>query len=119
MTINLKLQERDYYHRVLNIIHPLTPFYKLQPKEIQVLALMLYFDVQAENRGLTKQERTSLLFSYDSKMNICNILNMSDVRYRNILTSLRRKTFVTKEGLGEVTNIIRKPEDITFKISIT
>jgi len=75
----------------------LKPYHKLRQKEIEALALMLYYryELSREVNSIDLVER--LLFSTETRSKIREDLNnMSQKVFNNLLTSLRKKKVLTK-----------------------
>lgn len=86
--ITIKSGPLKFFMQYLTLINPM---YKLAPKEIEVLAYLLYLDYQY--KSIPVEARNKIIFDYDSKVLISNEFNISLAIVNNVFTSLRKKTF--------------------------
>ena len=82
---------REYLH----IVNPTLGAKKLTPQEIEVLGAYVYLDY--EYRHLPKETRNSILFSKTTKKKIINRLKTTNDAMNNIISSLYKKKFISKD----------------------
>lgn len=63
----------------------------LRPKEIDVLALILYYNEVEKPNFKNEEDRWKKVLGYDGKIKIRDDLNMEEYNLNNLLTSLRKK----------------------------
>tara|TARA_R110002051_G_scaffold278448_1_gene339820 strand:+ start:259 stop:627 length:369 start_codon:yes stop_codon:yes gene_type:complete len=77
----------------------LKPYHKLRTKEIEALALMLYYRYELSREISNKDIVDIVLFSTETRAKIRKELGgMGQKVFNNLLTSLRKKKVITKEN---------------------
>lgn len=67
------------------------PMNKLRPKEIDVMSLLLYYNILEKPNFVRDDDRWKKIFDYDTKLKIKEELEIEDYTLQNILSSLRKK----------------------------
>lgn len=75
------------------------PMNKLRPKEIDVLSLLLYYNIMEKPNFVRDEDRWKKVFDYDTKMHIKEELDIEDYTLQNILSSLRRKGAISRDNV--------------------
>ena len=77
----------------------LRPYHKLRTKEIEALALMLYYRYELSREIGSKDIVDIVLFSTETRIKIRKDLgDMGQKVFNNLLTSLRKKGVITKDN---------------------
>ena len=77
----------------------LRPYHKLRTKEIEALALLLYYRYELSREIQSKEILDIVLFSKDTRSKIRKDLNnMNQKVFNNLLTSLRKKKVITRDN---------------------
>jgi len=78
----------------------LKPYHGLRQKEMETVAVFLYYRHKLESEVLNKELIDKLLFSSDVRKNIMNELGMkSSYAFNNMLTSLRKRGVLSKDNI--------------------
>lgn len=97
---NIKCSRKLFFKHWLRLTRP---FHKLTNKEIDVVALLLYYHDEYKNETKNKKMLWKYVFDYETKMLIKKELdNMKDQILQNILTSLRKKKVVINNKINPV-----------------
>lgn len=105
-SIKIPVNEKNIYYYFLIFTKPL---HKLRPKEIELTAEIIYkFILEKDNFKLIN-DCWKKVFSYESKIEYCDNLNIKDYNLQNLLSSLRRKKVivnnrVTKNYIPDIKN---------------
>ena len=124
MEIPLKLKEDKKYLEILRILsniknpYEITPYNKLRNRELEVFAIMNYFFVEKYD-SIPERERNTLIFSYDSRQEMLNILrdrgiDISKETVYNIMLDLRKKGLINSKSMVKK-NIIPNVNKLNFK----
>jgi hypothetical protein len=97
MKIRIKTSEDTYFLKLLLIINNIPPFNKLRPKELELYANLLL--VNHKYRNIPFKERNSLIFNYDTKIDISNKMGIKLSGVYNILSNLRKFKILEEESL--------------------
>lgn len=92
--VKIKSDLKDLYKKYLTILKPLN---KLRPKEIELMALLLYYNELEKPNFKHDADRWRKVFDYDTKVKIRDELGVEDYSIQNLLSSLRKKNAVIKE----------------------
>lgn len=77
----------------------LKPYHKLRNKEIEALALLLYYRYELSREISNEKMVDMILFSTETRSKIrVELDNMSQKVFNNLLTSLRKKGVLTKDN---------------------
>lgn len=77
----------------------LKPYHKLRNKEIEALALLLYYRYELSREISNEKMVDMILFSTETRHKIrVELENMSQKVFNNLLTSLRKKKVLTKDN---------------------
>lgn len=105
MELNIKIptNERKYFRQVLNILKGFEPFNACQPRELDVLAELYYWNHYYRN--IPEDSRGKLIFDYDTKRSIADYLNIDSAVLDNSLSALRRKNLIVGRKIHKTFNI--------------
>ena len=119
MEIKLKQSGYSKYFNVLKILSKLTdpqikPFCNLRNRELELFAILLYL-YNEKYSMIPEPQRSQVLFSYDTKAEICQLLGdvSFDVIY-NLSLQLRKWGLISKK---EIDKKYLLPNFNEFKIS--
>lgn len=107
MNIPIKTTMFRYYRQSLEILKVLPPLNTLRARELDVLAGFLYFDYKY--RTVEIEARSKILFDYDTKMELKELISIDEQSFNNCLTSLRKKGVLKKRSIE--TNYGLTPND--------
>jgi|WetSurSiteA1Bulk_404760.scaffolds.fasta_scaffold43410_2 hypothetical protein len=97
MKIRIKTQESTYFLKLMMILNNIPPFNKLRPKELELYAHLL--SVNHKYRNIPFKERNKLIFNYDTKIDIANLMGVKLSGVYNILSNLRLLKIIDGESL--------------------
>jgi hypothetical protein len=97
MRIRIRTHENDYFLKLLSIISNIPPFNKLRPKELELYAHLLTVNHKYHNIPL--RERNTLIFNYDTKVEIAGKMGIKLSGVYNILSTLRSVKIIENESL--------------------
>ena len=97
MKVRVKTQEDTYFLKLLLILNNIPPFNKLRPKELQLYAYLL--TANHKYRNIPFKERNTLIFSYDTKIEIANKMGIKLSGVYNLLSNLRAAKILESESL--------------------
>ncbi len=119
MEISLKQRDHEKYLTVLQVLKGLTrpivrPFHVLRNQELEVFAILLYY-FNEKYVTLDTKERNQLIFSYDTRTEICKLLgDVSKDTVYNIMMNLRKHGLITKKEIVDK-YIIPNTQEFTLK----
>lgn len=100
----------------------LKPYHKLRQKEIEALALMLYYRYELSREVYNPDLVDKLLFSTDTRKQMrADLGNMDPKVFNNLLTNLRKKKVLTKENVinpGLIPNMSEDGFKLVFNFEI-
>ena len=108
MKIRIKTQEDTYFLKLLYILNNLPPFNKLRPKEIELYSHLL--TINHKYRNVPFKERNTLIFSYESKVDIATKMSIKLSGVYNILSTLRNIKIIEGESLIPKYLLVKTPE---------
>ena len=96
-----KIIERDvkvseFYRTWLDY---LLPIHKLTKREMDVAAVMLMSLQMLSRKVRSFRKRCGILLSRDGRKRLATYMDLSDEYFSMLYTSLKRKKFITEEGL--------------------
>lgn len=95
----IKTKYKSFFKHWLTLTEPL---HKLNKKEIEVLALLLYYYFEFKKEINNDNLSWKLTFDHDTKSKIINELNLSsDQILQNVLTALRKKKIVLNNKINQ------------------
>ncbi len=97
MKIRIKTQEDTYFLKLMFILNNIPPFNKLRPQELELYAYLL--TINYKFRSIPFKERNTLIFSYESKLEIAERMGIKLSGVYNILSSLRVLKIIEAESL--------------------
>ena len=97
MNIPIKTTMFRYFRQSLEILKVLPPLNTLRARELDVLAGFLYFD--NKYKDIEIGARSKILFDYDTKMALKDIISIDEQSFNNCMTSLRKKGIMKKRSI--------------------
>ena len=115
MKIPIKSNIRDFYRSLLFLMHNFAPINKLLPKEIEVLAEIMYQNYL--NKDIVQNKRNIIIFSTENRVAMRNNLGMNEQGLNDYISRIRKKGIITKNNeLLPFLNII--PTDNKYEMLI-
>jgi DNA-binding MarR family transcriptional regulator len=111
----LHTNKKVFFRQYVELLNPVV---KLRPKELDVLAELLYHNAEREN--INEKDRWKLVFDYDNKKEMADALNISVASLGNNLSYLRKRGIIVDNKV--VDNLLVYPKKgfkLTFKFSIS
>ncbi len=105
------------FKQYLNFINPLVGSKKLCPMEINVLADFIYLDNLYKD--IPKEVRNTILFSKETRKKIITHLGTSKDALNNVISSLYKKGYLSKDGKLLAHILINKNNEIRITLAIT
>ncbi len=106
MRIKLKQKEHYKYFTVLKILSSITdpqikPFHLLRNRELELFSILLYL-YNEKYISIPEPQRSQVLFSYQTRAEICTMLGdvSFDVVY-NLFSQLRKNKLITKTEIDK------------------
>lgn len=106
--IPIKTTNRRFYRDFLEVLKSRAPIDKLRPKELDVLAEIMYQHAQLIN--YQKDERDDLLFSTRRRKDMRDLVGISEESFNNNLSILRKYGLITKDN-----RLNKSLETVVFK----
>jgi len=97
MKINIKVNESDYFIKLLSILNNIPPFDKLRPKELELYSHLL--TINYKYRNIPFKERNKLIFTYETRRDLAKIMGIKLTGVYNILGSLKALKLIENESL--------------------
>lgn len=97
MKINIKVNESDYFIKLLSILNNIPPFDKLRPKELELYSHLLR--INHKYRNIPFKERNKLIFNYENKQEIANTMGIKLTGVYNIMSSLKALKLIEDDSL--------------------
>ena len=94
MNLKIPVKGAERFYTMLLLFAPFKPFNALNNRERQVLSELLYLDHELSH--LEEGKRDRLIFDYDTRREISHKYGISTNSIYNIMSSLKRKGFVSK-----------------------
>lgn len=120
--IEIKGDERKLFRYYTYLMASFKPLSEIRKQERDVLAELMLSNYRI-SKGFKNREdpnKWKLIFSYENKKEIEDVLNISEATMANCLTSLRKNGFIENNQLRKVFRIY--PDDdgysLTFKLRI-
>jgi len=101
MNIKAKTTEDKFYSQAFKVLSSIKPYRLLSDKEKFILSYFYTVRRKMLAEGHTMESINNLLFSYNTKLHLMELMGIDDVYYRNCLTWLRKKGFVVKKTIVE------------------
>lgn len=115
MELNIPTTDRDKYLILVTFLSSIKPFSDLRKKELEVYADLLWY--WNEYSSLSVDKRNRLIFDYSTRMEIAQKHETSISNIYNVISSLKKKGFVTdKEMVEKYTNFFK--DDKYLKINL-
>jgi len=96
--VNINTDLKNLFKHYLFITKPLN---KLRPKEIDVLALLLYYNYLEIPNFKRNEDRWKRVFDYSTKLQIREELEIEDYTLQNVLSSLRKKKVIVNNVITD------------------
>ena len=103
MIIRISTTKRLYFRQVLNLLKGFEPLNKCQPRELDVLAELYYWNYYYKD--IPEESRGKLIFDYDTKRAIADYLNIDNAVLDNSLSALRKKNIIVGRKVPKTFNI--------------
>lgn len=116
MVINIPTTKRKFFRQALEIMRAIPPINQLRPKELDVLAELLYYNYLY--RHIEENLRGKVVFDYDTKIAMREYLDINETNFNNILTILRKKGILVKRSITNDYGISPDKASITFKFNM-
>jgi len=118
INIPIKTNDINKYHLIINLLKPIPPFNRLRQRELEVLAEL--FRIYEKYKNIPEKSRDLLIFSEDSKHEICSRLKIKITNYYNIVGPLKEENIILgeKKKLSlnkKYTTLVDDLETLTFK----
>jgi hypothetical protein len=97
MRINVKVNDDDYFLKLLLILNNIPPFNKMRPKELELYSHLLA--INYKYRNIPFKERNTLIFNYEAKQDIASKMGIKPTGVYNIMSSLRSLKIITEDSL--------------------
>lgn len=94
--IPIKTNNNKFYRQFLELIKSLPPIDRLRPKELDVLAHIMYENGQMQS--MDESDRYTIIFSTKKRKSIREDIGISEDSYNNNLSILRKHGLITKEN---------------------
>jgi hypothetical protein len=114
MKINIKVNENDYFIKLLLILNNIPPFDKLRPKELELYSHLL--TINYKYRNIPFKERNTLIFNYDTKQELARKMKIKPTGVYNIMSNLRVLKIIENDSLIPK-YILGKTNTLTFVFS--
>jgi len=111
MKINIKVNDNDYFFKLLLILNNIPPFDKLRPKELELYSNLLA--INYKYRNIPFKERNTLIFNYETKQEIARRMKIKPTGVYNIMSSLRALKIINDDSLIPK-YILGKTNTLTF-----
>jgi len=97
MKIKIKVNNEDFFIKLLSILSNIPPFNKLRPKELELYSHLL--TVNHKYRNIPFKERNKLIFTYDTKQEIASKMGIKITGVYNLVSSLKTLRIIEEESL--------------------
>lgn len=87
---------RKFYRQFLELIKSLPPINKLRPKEMDVLAEIMYEN--GKLKSIDEESRYIIIFSTKNRKEMRKLIGISEDSYNNNLSILRKHGLITKDN---------------------
>lgn len=94
--IKINVTYRSFYLEFLNVLKSRHPINKLRPKEMAVLAEVMFQFNQLDNKNLI--ERYDIIFSTRKRREMRELIDIPEESFNNNLSILRKYGLITKEN---------------------
>ncbi len=111
MKLKIVVDEYNYFQKLLAIFSHIPPFSKLRPKELQLYALLMFYN--HKYRQLPPKDRNINIFHYSTKEEMAEELNIKVSGIYNLIQGLRKMGLVKQNSLV-AKYILPKTNVLTF-----
>lgn len=94
--ITIKVNNRTFYRNFLDILKSRVPISNLRPKELDVLAELMYHNAQMKD--MSADEKYDILFSTRMRKEMRESIGISEDSFNNNLSILRKWGLITKDN---------------------
>ena len=112
MKLTVETNERKFFRQLLEILYSIPPLNKLRPKELDLLAILMYYN--NVYKDLDPLLRQRLLNSKVTKKEIRDTTGMNENVFNTNLFILRKNNLISKSG--ELINALQVFPKDSFKI---
>ena len=104
MEIKINSTLHKFFRQRLELLKPLTPYNKLRPRELDLLALFQLFYFNKFPKGIMPnveqiKDIDKIIFSPETLDEMKRIMNVSDYVFNNNKMALRKKGFLTRKSI--------------------
>lgn len=96
--VSVPVDKKSLFRQYLSLTKPI---HGLRPKEMDVLALLLYYNMVEGPNFKREEDRWKKVFDYDTKLKVREELDIEDYSLQNILSSLRKKGAVVDNQISK------------------
>lgn len=118
--IDIKSNERMFFRHYIKLLSSFKPLNGIRNQELMVLAELMYSN-HVISKGFKDREdpnKWKLIFSYENKRAIEEILQISDATMANCLTNLRKMKLIQDNTLQKIFRVYpEKDFEIVFRFS--
>lgn len=101
MKLQVKVSdELDYFVKLITILSTVRPIKDLRPKERQLLAYLLFYN--NKYKQLDVEERAVLVFSKETRLDICEATGMDQQTFYNNKSQLKIKGILNDDYLTKL-----------------
>lgn len=87
----IPIYKKDLFYRWLELTKP---FHKLPPQQIRFLSLLLFYYDKYKIQTNSEELAWKLVFNYDTKKEIKEVMNIKDQSLQNLFTVMRGKNII-------------------------
>lgn len=116
MKINIKTNNKLFFRQALEVVKHIPPYNKLRPRELDVLAQLIYYENQFKD--LSEDVRGKIIFDYDTKQNMRDFIGINEAVFNTTISTLRSKGFISGKTLKAPIKFDPTKPEITFKFNI-
>lgn len=106
--ITIKVNDRSFYRSFLEVLKSRAPIDKLRPKELDVLAELMYR--HAKLHEMNVDEKYDILFSTRMRKDMRESIGISEESFNNNLSILRKAGLITRDN-----KLNKSIESVIFK----
>jgi len=111
MKLKIVVDEYNYFNKLLALLNDIPPFNKVRPKELELYALLMYYNHQY--RKLPFEERNIQIFNSKIRKQISQKLNIKVSGVYNLMKGLRQAGII-KSNFLVAKYILPKSKSLTF-----
>lgn len=111
---NINVKVKDFFYKWIDFTKP---FHKLNPQQSKLLALLLYHHFRLSKEITNNKILWKQVFDYDTKLLVCEDMNIQSAALENLLSKLRKKNIIINNQITPnfIPSINRKTKE--FKLT--